>query len=47
MFYRGARAAIVCYDICDAKSWNDVKYWISELRKHEEVSTIITIERIK
>uniref|UniRef100_A0A1B6FEP0 Ras-related protein Rab-24 n=1 Tax=Cuerna arida TaxID=1464854 RepID=A0A1B6FEP0_9HEMI len=36
LFYRGAKAAIVCYDICEAKTWSDIKYWISQLRLHEE-----------
>ncbi|XP_054263041.1 ras-related protein Rab-24-like isoform X3 [Macrosteles quadrilineatus] len=36
LFYRGAKAAIVCYDICDSRTWQDSKYWLSQLRLHEE-----------
>lgn len=36
MYYRGARGAIVCYDITDAASFEKAKYWVSELRSAEE-----------
>ncbi|KAL1122799.1 hypothetical protein AAG570_003125 [Ranatra chinensis] len=36
MFYRNAKAAIICYDICDETSWGQLRSWISELRNHEE-----------
>jgi len=36
LFYRGAKAAIVCYDVCDMRTWHDCKYWLSELRLHED-----------
>lgn len=47
LFYRDAKAAIICYDICDARTWEDVKYWLSELRLHEEVSVNIFWYQIK
>ena len=36
IYYRGARAAIVCYDVTDADSWERIQFWIKELRKFEE-----------
>ena len=36
IYYRGARAAVVCYDTTDADSWERLQYWIKELRKFEE-----------
>ena len=36
IYYRGARAAVVCYDVTDADSWERLRFWIKELRKFEE-----------
>jgi len=36
MYYRGAKAAVVCYAVNDEESWNKLKFWISELRKMED-----------
>ncbi|KAK7864803.1 hypothetical protein R5R35_012290 [Gryllus longicercus] len=36
IYYRGAKAAIVCYDINNSTSWDRAKFWISELRRFEE-----------
>ncbi len=36
MYYRGARAAVVCYDVTDEDSWERLRFWIDELRKFEE-----------
>ncbi|KAF7991368.1 hypothetical protein HCN44_002930 [Aphidius gifuensis] len=36
IYYRGAKAAIVCYDVTDQSSFNKAKYWIRELRSIEE-----------
>ena len=36
IYYRGARAAIVCYDVTDADSWERLHFWIKELGKFEE-----------
>lgn len=34
MYYRGANAAIICYDITSASSWNMVDSWLQELRRN-------------
>ena len=34
MYYRGANAAIICYDITSAQSWNMVDSWLQELRRN-------------
>nr|CAD7591709.1 unnamed protein product [Timema genevievae] len=36
IYYRGAKAAIVCYDIGSRLSWDRAKFWLGELRRHEE-----------
>ncbi|XP_071448922.1 ras-related protein Rab-24-like [Hetaerina americana] len=40
IFYRGARAAIICYDIGSQASWKRAKFWVCELRKHEETCNV-------
>lgn len=37
IYYRGAKAAIVCYDLTDRNSYERAQFWINELRKNEEV----------
>lgn len=37
IYYRGAKAAIVCYDITEKASFDRVKFWVQELRKNESV----------
>ncbi|XP_067133623.1 ras-related protein Rab-24-like [Centruroides vittatus] len=36
MYYRDAKAAIVCYDLTDGSSFERAKFWVNELKKHEE-----------
>ncbi|RWS28424.1 ras-related protein Rab-24-like isoform X2, partial [Leptotrombidium deliense] len=36
MYYRNARAAIVCFDLTDATSFERCKFWIHELIQQEE-----------
>ena len=36
IYYRGAQAAIVCYDIAKANTFAKAKYWIREVRSIEE-----------
>ena len=33
IYYRGAKAAILCYDVSDLESWEKVSFWMSEVRK--------------
>lgn len=35
IYYRGARAAIVCYDLTDKSSFDKTKFWVDELQKNE------------
>ena len=37
IYYRGAKAAIVCYDLSDAQSFTKAKFWVEELKKNEQV----------
>ncbi|KAM9310958.1 ras-related protein Rab-24 [Gastrophryne carolinensis] len=36
IYYRGAKAAIVCYDLTDRTSFDRVKFWVNELQNFEE-----------
>ncbi|XP_031568395.1 ras-related protein Rab-24-like isoform X2 [Actinia tenebrosa] len=36
VYYRNAKAAVVCYDLTDDTSFERAKFWINELRKYEE-----------
>eukprot|EP00794_Sanderia_malayensis_P005448 gene5448-6130_t len=36
IYYRGASAAVVCFDMTDVSSWERAKFWIKEVREHEE-----------
>ncbi|BFZ01101.1 hypothetical protein BsWGS_04140 [Bradybaena similaris] len=36
IYYRGAKAAIICYDLTDKSSFDRARFWIGELQKHEE-----------
>ncbi|KAL9107172.1 MAG: hypothetical protein Q9227_007872 [Pyrenula ochraceoflavens] len=33
LYYRGANAGLLCYDITSEKSWEDMKGWLRELRE--------------
>lgn len=35
-YYRGASAAVVCYDLTDETSFEKARFWVNELRKNEE-----------
>lgn len=37
IYYRGAKAAVVCYDLTAADSFREAKFWVQELLKQEEV----------
>lgn len=37
IYYRGAKAAIVCYDLTDSSSFERAKFWVKELQNLEEV----------
>jgi len=41
MYYRGANAAIICYDITSAASWNMVDTWLQELRRNMTSKLVI------
>ena len=37
IYYRGAKAAIVCYDLTDRTHFDRAKFWVNELKQNEEV----------
>ncbi|KAH8830609.1 P-loop containing nucleoside triphosphate hydrolase protein [Flagelloscypha sp. PMI_526] len=43
MYYRGANAALLLYDITDSSSFNDVKGWLEELKKNSTPDLLIYI----
>ncbi|XP_046143012.1 ras-related protein Rab-24-like [Osmia bicornis bicornis] len=36
LYYRGAKAAVVCYDITKSNTFQKAKFWVRELRAVEE-----------
>ena len=36
IYYRGARAAIVCYDLTDRTTYERASFWVKELKQNEE-----------
>ncbi|KAL8292914.1 hypothetical protein RQP46_000608 [Phenoliferia psychrophenolica] len=43
LYYRGALAAILVYDITNMESFNDVKIWLEEVRQNMAPSLIIVV----
>ncbi|KPJ00403.1 Ras-related protein Rab-24 [Papilio xuthus] len=46
MYYRGAHAAIICYDPSSYASWIRLRHWLQELRTVEEVKENIVMLHI-
>ncbi|XP_045603209.1 ras-related protein Rab-24 isoform X2 [Procambarus clarkii] len=36
IYYRDAKAAVICYDVTNAESADRAKFWVGEVQKHEE-----------
>jgi len=36
MYYRGAKAAIVCFDIMERDTYHRARYWVAELKNMEK-----------
>lgn len=43
LYYRGAGAAIVVYDITSAESFNKAQYWVKELQKHGSQDMVMAL----
>jgi len=43
IYYRSARAAVICYDLTDAKGFDKVKFWVEELLANEENCAIYIV----
>jgi len=43
MYYRGANAAIICYDITSESSWKMVESWLDELRRNMTTKLSISL----
>lgn len=43
MYYRGAKAACIVYDITNKESLNNAKYWITEVTKNGEPGCVIAL----
>jgi len=43
LYYQGAQAALIIYDITDKDSFANVKYWVSELRGAKSGPVVIAI----
>eukprot|EP00128_Syssomonas_multiformis_P005199 Colp12_sorted_trinity150504_noHs@35570 len=36
IYYRDAKAALICYDLTDSASFQKIQFWVDELRQNEE-----------
>lgn len=36
LYYRDAKAAVICYDLTDETSFERAQFWVKELKKHEK-----------
>ncbi|XP_029196932.1 ras-related protein Rab-24-like isoform X2 [Acropora millepora] len=36
IYYRGAKAAVLCYDLTDKSSFERAKFWVNELKTYED-----------
>eukprot|EP01098_Paradermamoeba_levis_P003474 TRINITY_DN1578_c0_g1_i1.p1 TRINITY_DN1578_c0_g1~~TRINITY_DN1578_c0_g1_i1.p1 ORF type:complete len:129 (+),score=22.74 TRINITY_DN1578_c0_g1_i1:337-723(+) len=43
VYYRNARAAVVCFDLTHAKSFEKVKFWTKELMENEKDCAIYVV----
>lgn len=43
LYYRGAQAAILCYDVTSNKSFEDISFWLREIREYAGSDTIVQI----
>jgi len=43
MYYRGAAAAIVVYDITNKESFNGAKSWVKELQRRGDPNVVIAL----
>ena len=43
MYYRGAAACILCYDLTDRTSFDRVRFWAGELKSTEQVPEISSV----
>lgn len=43
MYYRGAQAAIIVYDITDEESFSRAKVWVTELKKQVNTAVVIAL----
>jgi Ras-related protein Rab-24 len=40
LYYRGAKAAVVCFDLTDISHFERAQFWVNELRTHEETCQV-------
>ncbi|XP_022086495.1 ras-related protein Rab-24-like isoform X2 [Acanthaster planci] len=40
LYYRGAQAAVLCYDLTNPTSFDKVRFWLEEVKKSEEFCKI-------
>jgi small GTP-binding protein len=43
LYYRGAQAAILCYDVTSSKSFDDIGFWLREIREYAGSDTVVQI----
>jgi small GTP-binding protein len=43
LYYRGANAGVLCYDVTSEKSWEEMKTWLKELREYAEDGCVVHV----
>ena len=43
LYYRGANAGVLCYDVTSEESWEEMKTWLRELREYAEDGCVIHV----
>jgi small GTP-binding protein len=43
LYYRGANAGVLCYDVTSEQSWQEMKTWLRELREYADEGCVVHV----
>lgn len=43
LYYRGANAGVLCYDVTSEQSWQEMKIWLRELRQYADEGCVVHV----
>jgi small GTP-binding protein len=43
LYYRGANASVLCYDVTSEQSWEEMKTWLRELREYADDGCVVHV----